>query len=407
MLEDVGECHRGYFIASVVFSLTIIVVWSAVLFAQVLQAHRIPVQTTQLRRLNRFPKTAVLVVSKSCSHGPPFHMTPEPPHPPVFDFVSVVSLSLNRRHDQASVYLKRPAPESVLWREQRYTHNQYGRSGNFTCAFTAAGFVHTENTQCLKRTFKDERWHSKEGWYDCEVEPPFDPLVGLSVGNWSTEPEATSRAARHVQRLPSWPSESFFLVPTAAAALPALLNHVDAVLRDTVGGVHDYSMSLVVQQALSTNFPSGVWLFQAQNKDPFANIGPLMVTFHATRCEGSCAAGSEEQQLSATAVATAPQWRQPLCDPDVIQVSTHQGCVPIVFVADMSEAVVVSIVAFRWPNLFAQWLSPLAVFALLFPALVLAPYCRWAGGERGSHSEVRDLVNAHTMGRTPQLDDDV
>lgn len=81
--------------------------------------------------------------------------------------------------------------------------------------------------------------------------------------------------------------------------------------------------------------------------DPFANIGPTIVTLHPSRCEGECDHKSSEESIKATLVKSPPMWRQPLCDSELRHVSSHQGCVPIVFRADMQEAVVVSTVAFR------------------------------------------------------------
>merc|ERR1712194_802398 len=139
-----------------------------------------------------------------------------------------------------------------------------------------------------------------------------------------------------------------------------------------------------------------------------ANIGPQVVTLHATHCEGVCDPGTTRTGIRATLASGPPGWRQPLCNPDTQQANSHQGYVPIVVQEDLQEAVVISTVAFRWPNLVAQWLSPLIVLAILFPALAILPILVRLGKEHGNDSEVRTLMPvSDVVGRTPQIDDDV
>lgn len=392
MFADLSACHRGYIVGGLVFGLAILVIWSAVLFVQVVQAHRVPVETTQLRRLPRFPSAGFVVVSKFCVVGPPFaHEQQTPMVPPLFDFASVSAIGIGS-DGQSTVSLRRPDPDGVLWRQEEFLDSHHGGGGNYTCTFSVAGLLTNRKNQCLKRTFKMQKWYSQDGWQPCDIDTPFDPLVGLSVGNWSTEADEELNIRAFRQLRPSWPTETFFLLPTVEDGLHLAVDAVHQVLRQTLSGAVDYATALVVQQALSVRFSSGVWLFQATNTDPFANIGPLAVTLRASRCEGTCEKGTTRHSLSATIEKAAPRWRQPLCDPDLRHISAHQGCVPIVFQADMQEAVIISTVAFRWPNLFAQWLSPVIVFMLLFPGLVLAPYCLRAGGENGDSHEVSGLV---------------
>lgn len=57
----------------------------------------------------------------------------------------------------------------------------------------------------------------------------------------------------------------------------------------------------------------------------------------------------------------------------------------------------------------AQWMSPIIVFALLFPALVLAPYCMLPE-DRADDQEVEGLVGGTSagakIGRDMRFDDD-
>lgn len=404
-LKDLGECRRGFMVGSIVSAIAILVVWSGVLYMQVLQAHRIPVQTTQYHRLDAFPSTGVVVVSKFCSQGPPFAAGEAVPETPAFDFATVTGLSV-AKGTGASVQLQRPDPQRVLWKQHRVTFPEYGQSGKRTCAFTAAAFLHAKSVQCLTRTVENNLWVSEAGWQACEGNKRYEPMVGLSAGNWSTSPKGTTRG--HSQGLPSWPSGSFFIAWTPAEELRSLLGRVDGLLQRVAGKETDADTLVAVQDSLSTEVPGGVWLFQATNMDPFANIGPQVVTLHSTRCEGVCDAETTRAKVHATLEAAPPMWRQPLCDPSIQHMSSHQGCVPIVAKEDLLEAVVVSTVAFRWPNLVAQWLSPLVVLAVLFPVLAILPIIVGLGKEQGTDAEVRKLVvGSAVVGRPPQLDDDV
>jgi len=363
MLQDLGLFQRGFVAGSCAIAFVSLLVWTSVLLLQVLQAHRVPVQTTQLRPLERFPETGFVVVSKVCTEGPPFsNGSPGPPDPPVFDFASVADFTVG--DDQEGIVdLRRPDPASILWRQHRYVDASYGRRGNFTCAFTVAGFAEHGGTECFHRASSGDTWYSAHGWHAChgEVER-FDPLIGLSVGNWSTVDNLAKQAQNRIQLLPSWPSETFFLLPVVGTRLESFVQRMDNVIQEAVQKELNYAeTALNMQDELSTHFPDGVWLFQAFNSDPFANIGPSVVRLRSSRCEGECEAGTTQQTLSATLEKAPPKWRQPLCSTDMRHVSEHQSCVPIVFVADTREAVVVSTVAFRWPNLFAQWPSSSAL----------------------------------------------
>mmetsp|Transcript_82911 Transcript_82911/g.238287 ORF Transcript_82911/g.238287 Transcript_82911/m.238287 type:complete len:437 (+) Transcript_82911:137-1447(+) len=436
MLQDLGLFQRGFVAGSCAIALVSLLVWTSVLLLQVLQAHRIPVQTTQLRPLERFPETGFVVVSKVCTEGPPFsNGSPGPPDPPVFDFASVADFTVG--DDQEGIVdLRRPDPASILWRQHRYVDARYGRRGNFTCAFTVAGFAEHGGTECFHRASSEDTWYSAHGWHACHGDVKrFDPLIGLSVGNWSTVDNLAKQAKNRIQLLPSWPSETFFLLPVVGTRLESFVQRMDNVIQEAVQKELNYAeTALNMQDELSTHFPDGVWLFQAFNSDPFANIGPSLVRLRSSRCEGECEAGTTQQTLSATLEKAPPKWRQPLCSTDMHHVSEHQSCVPIVFVVDTREAVVISTVAFRWPNLFAQWASPLVVFALLLPVVLLVP-CLSGRAESGSVYEGHGLMGskgldgsggsgarraddgfegdgtalASMMGlsRVPQLDDDV
>merc|ERR1719215_229566 len=81
-----------------------------------------------------------------------------------------------------------------------------------TCSFSAAAFA-LSNFECFSRySNSDGRWHSDQKWHRChtsEVATPWDALSGLNAGNWST----TAGEQPEIQTLPSWPSESFFVIP--------------------------------------------------------------------------------------------------------------------------------------------------------------------------------------------------
>jgi len=214
-----------------------------------------------------------------------------------------------------------------------------------------------------------------------------------------------------VQALPSWPETSFFVLPTTERDLKSVVDRVDAVVQEVVSQVRSFQHStpLQIEEALSSKVAEGAWLFQARNMDPLANIGPLAVTIHSSRCEGRCAAGVAPHTLSATAVSMTPPWRQPLCNPDITRLYSHQGCVPIVFAADMIETLVTSTVALRWPDLLTQWLAPVAAVVLFSPALLLVPQCAgrvpWKPDEPSTAAEVKSLVPPDQVGFTaPQLD---
>lgn len=388
--------RRGYILGNVLALLLVVSAWSAVLFAQTLQAERVPVETTQQKLLDKFPEVGLIVVSKRCAPGPPFeHAIEEPRSPPALDFASVVGVSVHDV-DQATVYMQRPDPSKVLWKSRRYTIANLGGKA-YTCAFTAGAFMQTKNLQCFGRTYDGtSMWHSTAGWKDCAssdvggMAEPFDPMVGLSVGNWSTLPGGGHDAPAHVQTLPSWPEESFFVLPTTEEGLVADLARVDGVLASIAAGTPDYSTELVMQEALSGNFSGGVWAFQAISQDEMANSGPSLITVRSSRCEGIC--WGQERKLAAELVSAPPRWRQPLCNPSMRRYSVHQGCVPIVFLAERMETVVVRTVAFAWSGLFTQWLSPLVVSGLLCPTLLYLPVWLGGGAPEGSSMEVKGFL---------------
>lgn len=395
-----SACRRGYAAGGLVFALAVLVAWSAALYAQVLQAHRVPVQTTQHHPLESFPSAGFIVVSKSCGLGPPWAQHAEPPAPPLWDFTTVYGLEVDG--EESSLLFRRPDPDGVLWRQRRSVAQRYDGQSSLTCAFTAGAFLTHKRTQCLRRTSRREVWTSADGWQPCEFERPFESLAGLMVGNWSTDGGVR-------QTLPAWPAEAFMLIPAIERRLHATLDDVDRVMAEALRGAASYATAVRLQGELSLRFPDGVWLFQATNLDPLADVGPLVVTLHARRCEGEC---DHDEAVAATVVKSPPMWRQPLCGSGLRHVSSHQGCVPVVFRADPQEAVIVSTLAFRWPGLLAQWLSPVLVFALLFLAAVLVPYCATRGGG-GAEEEVEGLVavsgggvSGATVGRELRLDDD-
>lgn len=397
MLQDLGLFRRGFVVGSCLVTLTTLLVWTGVLLLQVLQAHRIPVQSTQLVPLETFPETGFVVVSRQCSLGPPFvDGALEPPPPPVFDFAVVAGFALGAA-GESIVALQRPEPASVIWLQQHFTVGSYGRKGNFTCALTIGGFAQQERTQCFERAFADGVWYSDRGWYECQRKRAFDPIVGLSVGSWSTVAVATRQIQSHTQHLPSWPSETFFLLPTAARRLESVVERVDRTMREAIPKSSDYATALSVQEALSVAFPEGVWLFQAFNEDPLANIGPDVVRLRSSRCEGACEAGTSTQQISAKLEKAPPRWRQPLCNPEMFHLSEYELCVPITLIADGQEAVIISTVAFRWPSLFAQWLSPLVVFVLLVPVVLFAPCTAVQTQQAGSEAEGRGLIGGLSL----------
>mmetsp|Transcript_20767 Transcript_20767/g.45015 ORF Transcript_20767/g.45015 Transcript_20767/m.45015 type:complete len:413 (+) Transcript_20767:304-1542(+) len=412
MLQDASMFRRGYLAGSCTAAVVIVLVWSGVLGLQLLQAHRVPVRTTQYQTLEAFPETAFIVVSKRCV---PAGETPQ--KPPLFDFASISDFR-SSTEGEPIISVKRPAPGGVLWQQKSYKEN-HGDRGEFTCAITTGGFSN-EKMECLERSGTvNNGWKSSQPWQGCKSQ--FDPVVGFNVGNWSVTP--LSKGADQTQRLPSWPSETFFFLPVPDSKLDSYVMRVHKSIEEVVKSGTNFATVLSIQEALSARFHDGVWLFQAFNSDPFANIGPSMVRLKSSRCEGECEAGTSSVKLSATLEKASPKWRQPLCNPAVRHISEHQGCVPIVVVADLEEAVVISSVAFRWPNLFAQWLSPLIAFALVLPAVLFMP-CNKEGGENGSMHEGQGLMNSpgkgegserqgsHVpqivgMGRTAQLDDEL
>jgi len=150
-----------------------------------------------------------------------------------------------------------------------------------------------------------------------------------------------------------------------------------------------------MQEALTANFSGGVWVSQAVNLNEFGSKGPTLVMMRSNRCEGSCADPSVSggARLTASVVQGPQQWRQPLCDPNVRGFNEHQGCVPVVFLMDRAESVVIRTVAFTWHNLFSQWLSPLVVSAILMLVLLYLPTKLGIGGSSGG-GETREESKA-------------
>lgn len=420
MLQSIAQntavWKQGYFSGACSAFVFIVAMWSAVLMLQIWPTQRRVVESTYSEPLPTFPSTSLVVVSKLCANGLP-PVSAQWGRPPTHDFAFVVGMS-TAIGGEAIVRLRRPAFAKTRWEQVRYSKESNAGQGSLSCAFTVAAFS-LSNAECFTRfSVGDQGWNSDESWHFCkdsEAGPPFSPLAGMNAGNWTT----TEGLKPAVQRVPSWPSESFFIIPCLESEANEIATKATGVLRQILRQPQDFDTPLILQESLSARFQRGAWLFQASNSDPFANIGPLRATFQSTRCEGECDAHrpGQKQQLSVSVKSVSPRWRQPLCEPDLKQESAHQGCVPIVFVADTNETVIVGTVGITLPNLLVQWLTPVVAFLLLLPFIFLFPFEK-CHGYFGSFSESSDLISDNGFDsdpheqvigntRVPQLDDDV